>query len=203
MAGPLADWQIRERMTLPDGDPKRLSITPFAEATKEPGKISHGLSSYGYDLRLSNQFARYAKSTVSVHRGDQVITEEEAIDPKTAAERMWDLTANSLVLPPNGFILGMSVERFVIPEDVIAIVTTKSTYARVGICLNMTPLESGWQGTVTIEIANLSQLPVRIHPGEGIGQVIFYEGSAPCLVPYNKKPHAMYQNQTGVTAARV
>ena len=126
------------------------------------------------------------------------------VDPKTITDEM--LTpheGDSCIIPPNAFILAESLETFRIPEDVLCIVMGKSTYARVGINLPMTPLEPGWRGVVTIEIANSTPLPARVHAGEGIGQVLFLEGSAPCRLPYNRKANPSYQDQTGLVLSKV
>lgn len=160
--------------------PLYLGISPFAEATKIPGAVSFGLTSYGYDFRLGTNFI---------------------FDPGTAHERKE--TLDSICLPAHSMVLGESLEHFQIPEDIVADVMGKSTLARRGIDLNTTPLEPGWRGIITIEITNVSNHPVLLRAGEGIGQVRFNKGDVPCDVPYNRKPGASYQDQSGVTKSKV
>lgn len=183
--GLLADWQI---VNLCSGDNPMLS--PFDDGTKKPGKISSGLSSFGYDMRLGTKF----KVFTNVHGG--------VVDPKNAEPKhLFDLEGDVCVIPPNAYILGESVERFCMPRDVTGVVVGKSSYARVGALVNVTPIEAGWRGILTIEIANLSPLPLRVYANEGIAQVLFFRGSYP-LRDYEARS-ATYQDQKGLTLARV
>ena len=191
--GLLADFQIAARVGLPEGDPHRLVIEPFHDGPCPDGVISYGLSSYGYDIRLGDKFLLFT-DTAAVE-----------VDPKNMKRDRFVFTegVDSVLIPPNSFVLAESLERVEIPEDCLAIVLGKSTYARCGINLNMTPLEPGWKGIITIEIANMTRLPARVYAREGIGQVIFLAGSARCLRHYGAKKGAKYQNQTGLTLPRV
>lgn len=181
----LADWEIRNLCL--DAEPM---IQPYDHGDKKVGKISSGESSYGYDMRLGRKF----KIFTNMHGG--------VIDPKNAEPKhLFDLEADVCEIPPNSYVLGESLEAFDLPDDVIGIAIGKSSYARVGVLVNCTPLEPGWKGVLTIEIANLCPLPVRIYAGEGIAQIIFFRGE-PCLRPYGKRS-TTYQNQEGLTLARV
>lgn len=195
MSGPLTDVQIRERMSRPEVFNTKLRIAPFAEGTKEPGKISYGLSSMGYDIRLKPIFKVFMPGGhLDPKRWDQL---QEGHDYRTEE-------TEHLILPPHGFALGCSVETFTIPSDVICVVMAKSTYARCGIFLNVTPLEPTWTGQITIEIANITPCTVEVHAdGGGIGQVIFHCATEPCGVSYADKPTAMYQGQKGIVGSRV
>jgi dCTP deaminase len=190
--GVLADWQIRERLNLPRGASGRLVIDPFADTTKEPGKVSWGLSHYGYDMRLGRKFLIFT-DTAAVE-----------VDPLNfRPERFVRYEGDSCLVPPNSFVLAESLEYFEIPADCICVVSGKSTYARCGIGLTMTALEPGWKGVVTIEIANHTRLPARVWSEQGIGQVLFLKGDAACERTYADKLHAMYQDQPGLTLPRV
>lgn len=189
--GLLADWQIKARLGLPEGNAFRLVIDQFSPAVKEKGQISYGLSSYGYDLRLGTKFRIFANTGGAI------------VDPLDFKESMLvPHEGVTCIIPPNAYVLAESLERFEIPEDVSCIVLGKSTYARCGIGLNMTPLEPGWRGIVTLEIANHTPLPARVHARQGIGQVLFFEGSAFCAIPYNRKRGSSYQDQEGLVLPR-
>jgi dCTP deaminase len=191
--GLLADFQIEARTKLDEGNPHRLVIEPFFRGDCPDGVISYGLTSYGYDIRLGDKFLLFT-DTAAVE-----------VDPKRMNKDRFVFTegVDSVLIPPNSFVLAESMERVEIPEDCLAIVLGKSTYARCGINLNMTPLEPGWKGIVTIEIANMTRLPARVYAREGIGQVIFLAGAAKCRKHYGLKKGAKYQNQTGLTMPRV
>lgn len=193
--GVLSDEQIEQRLKPDSRNPeKNLCIKTFHGTTKEPGKISWGLSSYGYDIRLAPVFKLFLPGgRIDPKRFDLA---QEGQDYRT-------IEGDHLALPPHGFALGSSLEWFDIPQDVLATVMCKSTYARSGICLNMTPLEPRWRGYITLEIANLTPCEVVIYANEGIGQVIFHEGSQTCRVPYNKKPGSQYQDQGMVVGPKV
>lgn len=154
--------------------------------------ISYGLSSAGYDMRIANKFKIFSAST-----GELTV-----VDPKKFDERaLVDYTGDACVIPPNSFALGMSVEYFRIPENMMAICLGKSTYARVGVVTNFTPFEPGWEGHVTIEISNTTPLPAKIYANEGIAQVLFFPINSPAI-SYKMKS-GKYQGQQGITLAKV
>lgn len=159
-------------------------IEPFCERNVH-GVISFGISSVGYDVRLSGEF--------KIFRGKR-------IDPKDP-DGFEDFRGNVCEIPPNSFALGRSVEYFRIPRDVVGICVGKSTYARCGIIVNTTPLEPGWEGHVTISISNSSPVPAKIYAGEGIAQVIFLQAEEP-ESSYGDKG-GKYQAQRGVTTAKI
>jgi dCTP deaminase len=167
-------------------------ITPFSEATSGNGIISYGLTSYGYDIRISNRF----KVFTNIYGA--------SIDPKSVnTDAFMDLyTDDYITIPPNSFALGESIEVFTIPRNVLSIVLGKSTYARTGVIANFTPLEPAWSGTITIELSNSTPLPVKVYAGEGIAQVLFFESDTPCEISYADKK-GKYQNQVGVTLPKV
>ena len=166
-------------------------IEPFVEDQVGVGVVSYGVSSYGYDLRVSDEFKVFTNVFNVV------------VDLKNFNERSFvHLVAPYCDIPPNSFALAKSVERFVIPRNVLCLVTGKSSYARCGICVNLTPLEPAWEGYVTIEISNTTPLPARIYANEGIGQVLFFESDEECETSYADKK-GKYQNQTGIVLPRV
>lgn len=152
--------------------------------------ISFGLSSYGYDVRCARKFAVFSNLRATV------------IDPKNFdAECLSEVEADFCVIPPNSYALTHTVETFSMPNNVLALCVGKSTYARAGVGINVTPIEPGFRGQVVIEISNLSPLPVKIWANEGIAQFIFYRGK-PCVTPYGMRS-GKYQNQLGITLAKV
>ncbi|WP_201456837.1 dCTP deaminase [Chlamydia sp. 17-3921] len=156
------------------------------ENTKEK-LISYGLSSYGYDLRLSREF----KVFTNVHN--------TIVDPKCFSEDTFvSITKDVCIIPPNSFALARSIEYFRIPRNVLTMCIGKSTYARCGIIVNVTPFEPEWEGHVTIEISNTTPLPAKIYANEGIAQVLFLEANAPCEVSYAER-NGKYQKQQGIT----
>ncbi|RME21867.1 MAG: dCTP deaminase [Candidatus Zixiibacteriota bacterium] len=164
-------------------------IEPFAETQVREG-ISYGVSSYGYDISLADEFLIFDPGKTS------------EIDPKKGETAHFiKKQAASVVIPPNSFILARSREYFRIPRDVITICTGKSTYARSGVIVNVTPFEPEWEGFATISLANTSPVPVRIYANEGIGQLIFLEASEPCQVSYKEKK-GKYQAQQEITVSR-
>lgn len=175
--GVLADWQIKEKIV----------IEPFSDGTAKPGTLSSGVTSYGYDLRLGRKFKVFTNAHCA-------IVDPKNFDPKSFV----DIEAETCLIPPNSFALAETVEYLEIPRDIIAVCVGKSTYARIGIIVNVTPLEPEWKGKVTIEISNTTPLPAKVYAGEGIAQVLFFEASAPCKVSYADKK-GKYQNQTGLT----
>jgi dCTP deaminase len=166
-------------------------IDPFSDAQvrqteKGVSVISYGLSSYGYDLRVSNEFKVFTNVFNTV------------VDPKAFDERSFvDFAADTCVIPPNSFALGRSVEYFRIPRDVLTVCLGKSTYARCGIIVNVTPLEPEWEGHVTLEISNTTPLPARIYAQEGLAQVIFLGASEICETSYADRT-GKYMGQSGI-----
>ncbi len=170
---------------------KKGMIQPFIEKQVSKGVISFGVSSYGYDMRVADEF----KIFTNVHSA--------IVDPKDfSRESFVGYKGKTCIIPPNSFALGKSFEYFRIPRNVLAIVLGKSTYARAGIIVNITPLESAWEGFVTIEISNTTPLPVKIYADEGIAQVIFFEGDEECLTSYADKK-GKYQKQTGIWLPKI
>ena len=166
-------------------------ITPCAESQVREGVISYGISSYGYDLRISDKFKIFTVSNNS------------EIDPKKSdSQNFTDFQGNVCVIPPNSYVLATSLEYFKLPRDVIAICLGKSTYARCGIVVNVTPLEPEWEGHITMEISNTSPKPVKIYANEGIAQLIFLGGSELCLKSYADKK-GKYQAQKGITLPKI
>jgi len=166
-------------------------IEPFEEKLISKGKISYGLSSYGYDIRVADEFKIFTNAFSSV------------IDPKNFSPSSFvDFKGKICIVPPNSFVLARSVEYFRMPKNVFGIVVGKSTYARCGIIVNITPLEPGWEGHLTIEISNTTPLPAKIYANEGIAQVIFFEGDEPPLVTYADRK-GKYQKQKGITLPKV
>ena len=165
-------------------------IEPFADACPK-GVVSYGLSSYGYDMRVADEFKVFTNVFSTV------------VDPKGFPEESFvDLKGASCIIPPNSFALARSFEYFRIPRDVLCLVIGKSTYARAGIIVNVTPLEPEWEGFVTIEISNTTPLPVKVYANEGIAQVVFVSSDDLCMVSYRDKK-GKYQNQTGIWLPKV
>ncbi len=167
-------------------------IEPFVEKQTRDGVISYGLSSYGYDARVGNAFRIF-------HNVDSAVVDPKNFSPASFVER----TANEFVIiPPNSFALAETVERFRIPRDVLVICVGKSTYARCGIIVNVTPLEPEWEGTVTLEFSNTTPLPAKIYANEGACQFLFLKGESLCEISYADRK-GKYMNQRGVTLPRV
>ncbi|MEO0230604.1 MAG: dCTP deaminase [candidate division WOR-3 bacterium] len=170
---------------------KHRIIEPFEEKLITQNVISYGLSSYGYDIRVADEF--------------RVFTEvfQTVVDPKNFSPKSFvEIRGDHCIIPPNSFCLARSVEYFRIPRNVIGICLGKSTYARCGIVVNITPLEPEWEGHLTIEISNTTPLPAKIYAGEGIAQVIFIESDEICSVSY-KDRKGKYQGQVGVTPPKI
>ena len=166
-------------------------IEPFVDSQKREGVISYGLSSYGYDARVGNNFKIFTNVDSAV------------VDPKNfAANSFVDRTADVCIIPPNSFALASTVEYFRIPRDVLVICVGKSTYARCGIIVNVTPLEPEWEGHVTLEFSNTTPLPAKIYANEGACQFLFLQGDQPCEVSYRDKA-GKYQGQRGVTLPKI
>ena len=166
-------------------------IKPFFDKQVRKGKISYGLSSFGYDARVSNIF----KIFTNVNSG--------IVDPKKfKKESFVTKKGNECLIPPNSFALASTVEYFKIPEDVLVICLGKSTYARCGIIVNVTPLEPGWEGHVTLEFSNTTPLPAKIYANEGVAQFIFIRGNEKPIISYAKRK-GKYMKQKGVTLPKV
>lgn len=166
-------------------------IEPFVDHQICERVISYGLSSYGYDVRIADEFKIFTNLNTTI------------VDPKNLDPRsLVDFQGEVCIIPPNSFALGRTVEYFRIPRQVMTICVGKSTYARCGIITNVTPLEPGWEGHVTLEISNTTPLPARIYAGEGIAQILFFESDEPCQLSYDEK-RGKYQAQRGVTLPRV
>ncbi|QPC81535.1 dCTP deaminase [Phototrophicus methaneseepsis] len=179
------DHWIRE-MALEHG-----MIEPFVDGQVRKDVISYGVSSYGYDLRVADEF----KIFTNVHSA--------IVDPKNfAPESFVDFKGEVCVIPPNSFALARSIEYFRIPRSVLTICLGKSTYARCGLIVNVTPFEPEWEGHVTLEISNTTPLPARVYANEGLAQVLFLEADEPCTTSYADKK-GKYQGQTGVTPPRL
>ena len=149
--------------------------------------ISYGVSSYGYDVRCANEFKIYTNTFSSV------------VDPKNFDEKSFiDITSDECVIPPNSFALARTIEYFKIPRSVLTLCLGKSTYARCGIIVNVTPLEPEWEGHVTLEFSNTTNLPAKIYANEGVAQMIFFESDEECDVSYRDRG-GKYQGQKGVT----
>jgi dCTP deaminase len=175
--GVLADWQIE----------RDVKIDPFAHGIGRLGVISYGVSSYGYDVRVGRYFKIFTNARCAV-------VDPKAFDPASFV----DIEADSCLIPPNSFALAETMEFLEIPRDVIGICVGKSTYARCGIIVNVTPLEPEWRGRVTIEISNTTPLPAKIYAGEGIAQILFLRTDAVCRTSYADKK-GKYQDQRGLT----
>jgi dCTP deaminase len=170
-------------------------IEPF-----EPGQVreingrkivSYGTSSYGYDIRCSNEFKLFTNLNTTI------------VDPKNFDDKSFvDFKGDSCIIPPNSFALARTVEYFRIPRNVLVLTVGKSTYARCGIIVNVTPLEPEWEGYVTLEFSNTTPLPARIYANEGVAQVIFFESDEVCETSY-KDRGGKYQGQTGVTLPKI
>ena len=168
-------------------------IEPFVDHQISDGLISFGLSSYGYDIRVADEFKIFTSGL-----GDLTVVDPKKFDVRA----MVDFEANVCVIPPNSFALGRSVEYFLIPRSVLCICLGKSTYARCGIIVNITPFEPEWQGYVTLEISNTTPLPAKIYAGEGIAQVLFFEADEECEVSYADKK-GKYQRQQSIVLPRL
>ena len=166
-------------------------IEPFVESQVRGSAISYGVSSYGYDIRVADEFKVFTNINNTV------------IDPKNFDPRSFvDVKTDVCIVPPNSFALARTIEYFRIPRDVLTICLGKSTYARCGIIVNVTPFEPEWEGTVTLEISNTTPLPAKIYANEGIAQVLFFQSDEPCEMSYKDK-RGKYQAQTGVTLPKI
>lgn len=166
-------------------------IEPFVDGQVRENVISYGLSSYGYDIRVSNEF----KIFTNVHSA--------IVDPKNFnPDSFIDYTGDICVIPPNSFVLAQTVEYFRIPRDVITVCLGKSTYARCGLIVNVTPFEPEWEGYVTLEISNTTPLPARVYANEGIAQVLFFHADEICETSYADRK-GKYQKQQSIVLPRI
>lgn len=166
-------------------------IEPFETGQVRDGKISYGISSYGYDIRVSPEF----KVFTNVHN--------TVVDPKNFDDRSFvDVTGPECIIPPNSFALARTEEYFRIPRNVLVVCVGKSTYARCGLIVNVTPLEPTWEGYLTLEISNTTPLPAKVYGGEGIAQLLFFEGDEEPEVAYADRK-GKYMKQVGVTLPRM
>ena len=184
--GILCDTQIREM----------IGIEPFESNVKRAGRVSYGVSSYGYDIRVGGVFKIFTN------------VNSQTIDPKAFSDRSFvtvdcgQTGQDYVLIPPNSFALCETVEFVSIPRDVLAICVGKSTYARCGIIVNVTPIEPEWRGRITLEISNTTPLPAKIYANEGIAQLVFFKADQVCSVSYADK-QGKYQDQPGLTLPRV
>lgn len=166
-------------------------ISPFEENQVRNDVISYGVSSYGYDLRVGDEYKIFTNI-------NNVIVDPKKFEPKSFI----DFKGEYCIIPPNSFALAKSVEYFKIPRNILTICLGKSTYARCGIIVNVTPFEPEWEGIVTIEISNTTPLPAKIYSNEGIAQVLFFEADEECEVSYADKK-GKYQSQVGITLPKL
>ncbi|MFL6465566.1 MAG: dCTP deaminase [Bryobacteraceae bacterium] len=166
-------------------------INPFSEKQVRQGVVSYGLSSYGYDLRVADEFKIFTNVNSTI------------VDPKRFDEKSFvAINADVCIVPPNSFALARSVEYFKIPRSVLTLCVGKSTYARCGIIVNVTPFEPEWEGFVTLEISNTTPLPAKIYANEGLCQILFFESDEICETSY-KDRKGKYQAQTGIVLPKV
>lgn len=181
----MSDKWIRE-MSL-----KNKMIEPFEEKLNSKDVLSYGLSSYGYDARVSDSFKIFTN------------VDSATVDPKSFSTNSFvDRKANYCIIPPNSFVLARTVEYFIIPRNVLVVCVGKSTYARCGIIVNVTPLEPEWEGHVTLEFSNTTPLPAKIYANEGAAQFLFFHGNEDCEKSYADRK-GKYMNQTGVTLPKL
>ena len=166
-------------------------IKPFESNQIDKSLISYGLSSYGYDIRVSDEYKIFTNVNNSM------------VDPKNFDSKSFvDFKGDVCIVPPNSFALARSIEYFKIPRNVLTICLGKSTYARCGIIVNVTPFEPEWEGYVTLEISNTTPLPAKIYSNEGLCQVLFFESDEICEKSYKDKK-GKYQSQTGITLPKI
>lgn len=166
-------------------------ISPFVDCQKKEGVISYGLSSYGYDARVANEFKVFTNV-------DNAIVDPKDFSYQSFVTRVSDVC----IIPPNSFVLARTVEYFRVPRDVLVICLGKSTYARCGIIVNVTPLEPEWEGHVTLEFSNTTPLPAKVYANEGACQFLFFKGNEPCETSYKDRA-GKYMKQVGVTPPKL
>src|SRR5207249_5151091 len=179
--GVLPDWMIE----------RDIKIEPLATLEHRPGAISYGVTSYGYDVRVDRHFKVFTNVWGST-------VDPKHFDPKSFV----DVEGDFCIIPPNSFALAETVEYLEIPRDILCVCVGKSTYARCGIIVNVTPLEPEWEGHVTLEFSNTTPLPARIYANEGAAQFLFLQGNEPCEISYRDKA-GKYQGQRGVTLPKI
>ncbi|MEA3292876.1 MAG: dCTP deaminase [Patescibacteria group bacterium] len=183
-------------MILSDKEIKRYvermkMIEPFNDSQVKEGIVSFGLSSYGYDFRIADDFKIFTNINTAI------------VDPKNFDSRSFvAFKGKECIIPPNSFVLGRSLEYFRIPRGVLGICLGKSTYARCGIVVNVTPLEPEWEGYITVEVSNTTPLPTKIYANEGISQVVFIRGGEVCEMSYNDRK-GKYQKQEKLTLPKI
>jgi len=166
-------------------------IEPFEEKQVRKGQISYGVSSYGYDIRVGTEYKIFTNVNSTL------------VDPKQFDNRNFvTINADHCIIPPNSFALAATVEKFKIPRNVLAICVGKSTYARCGLIVNVTPLEPEWEGILTLEISNTTQLPAKVYSNEGIAQLLFLESDEECATSYKDKS-GKYMHQPGLTLPKL
>ena len=181
----LSDKWIRKMVS------EHKMISPFEDKQIRENKISYGLSSFGYDARVSNEFKIFTN------------VNSEIVDPKNfKASNFVTKNVSECIIPPNSFVLASTVEYFRIPKDVLVVCLGKSTYARCGIIVNVTPLEPGWEGHVTLEFSNTTPLPAKVYANEGVAQFIFLKGNETPEITYSDR-NGKYMGQTGVTLPKI
>lgn len=166
-------------------------IEPYADGETREGIISYGVSSYGYDMRISDEY----KIFTNVH---SAVVDPKNFDPQSFV----DFKGDVCIIPPNSFVLARSIEYFRIPRSILCVCLGKSTYARCGLIVNVTPFEPEFEGHITIEISNTTPLPAKVYSNEGVSQVLFYEADEECEVSYADRK-GKYQGQRGVTPPRM
>ena len=170
---------------------KKGMIEPFADRQVREGVISYGVSSYGYDMRIADEFKIFTNVNNTI------------VDPKNFTEKNYvDFKGDVCIIPPNSFVLARSVEYFRIPRNILTVCVGKSTYARCGLIVNVTPFEPEWEGYVTIEISNSTPIPAKVYAWEGIAQVLFFEADEECMISYADK-NGKYQKQMGLTPPKL
>ena len=165
-------------------------IEPFEDRQVRAGVISYGVSSYGYDIRVADEFKVFTNINSTI------------VDPKNFDERSFVDIKGDCIIPPNSFALAKTIEYFRIPRDVLTVCVGKSTYARCGLIVNVTPFEPEWEGYVTLEISNTTPLPAKVYANEGIAQVLFFQSDETCEVSYADKK-GKYQKQQGLTLPKL
>ena len=192
---PQRDFAIEDRVSQLHAAQDLPMIYPFVDGQVRQAEgnriVSYGTSSYGYDVRCAREFKVFTNINSTI------------VDPKNFDESCFvDIENDVCIIPPNSFALARTVEYFRIPRDVLVVCLGKSTYARCGIIVNVTPLEPEWEGHVTLEFSNTTPLPARIYANEGVAQMLFFQSDEPCETSY-KDRGGKYQSQTGVTTAKV
>lgn len=181
----MPDWEITKRSLFDE------MISPFCSDQVREGVISYGVSSYGYDIRVADEFKIFTNVNSAI------------LDPKNFnPESFVDIKADHCIVPPNSFALARTIEYLKIPRNVLTLCIGKSTYARCGIIINVTPLEPEWEGHVTIEISNTTPLPAKIYSNEGIAQILFFIANQSCDISYRDKG-GKYQRQTGIVLPKI